>query len=206
MTDTPKDTNQRAQEYVRETLRAPRPDQVNSTLTDADLRALAAEALFDEEECETWKEPLPWAMPEAGSTWDRRGSITRQDEMDRVRAARQRREANASTREPELARALLQLLADYDDAIDRADEEGSIRGHERQRYLCTITATGAGGSYETCETRTVFDAYKAAIQAEFEAAGPFGHKTLSKFLGNVERRLKGETPHPWGVPPRAGIR
>lgn len=205
MADTP-ETKQRVQEYVLETLRAPRPDQVRSTVTDADLRELAAEALFDEEECETWKEPLPWAMPEDGTTWDRSGSMTRRDEMDRVRDARQRREANASTREPTLARALLALLADHDTAVDRADEEGSIRGHERQRYLCTIPATGAGGGYETCGTRTAFDAYKAAIQAEFEAAGPFGHRVLSKFMANVERRLKGEVPPPWGAPPRAGIR
>jgi hypothetical protein len=48
---------------------------------------------------------------------------------------------------------LEEMTTEMDIREDVADDEGSIRGHERQRYLCSINVNAAGGGYADCETR-----------------------------------------------------
>lgn len=57
------------------------------------------------------------------------------------------------------------------DPAIKANEEGSVQGHARQRYLCTISADdngGAGGGFEPCPAKAALRQERDRLQAEVE--------------------------------------
>jgi hypothetical protein len=73
-----------------------------------------------------------------------------------------------------------------------ADEDGAVRGHGRQRYLCGIDASGSGGGYAECDTRKRLYAAEALLREADAVVGPALHARISAHLNPTAKETNDE--------------